>query len=948
MSLWESHAVTIVFSAVVATAGARWATRAQARLHARLVEQVAARERLEARGAALAESAARYRAIVEGSPDATFVHTAGRVVYVNPACARLLGAVDPNALVGRTVVEFVHADHRAAAGAYLEALYSGAVDAGPERDPVGHDAWSEFSLLDAAGERRVVEAASVRVTWESAPAIQTHLRDVTARRRAERALGQSHALLAATLEATGDAILVIDPAGRVTGHNRTLLALWGIPPEVAAAGDGPRLLDHVLARLADPEAFLARLHGTPVTANETFDDVLHFTDGRVVERHSQPQRAQNGTIVGRVFSFRDVTERVRAAEAIVESEARLRLALEAARMTVWERTLGEERVTFRAAHVASDRSAASAPTSTLTSAATTTAGSATTRTEEPAAARGFLDTVHPDDREHVLVASRQARAAHGTLDVEFRHRAADGTWRWRHTKGRVFPPVDGTPARMVGVDLDVTERKRLEADLAYQAFHDSLTGLANRALFRDRLAHAIARVGSAREGRTEHVAVLYLDLDDFKHVNDSHGHAAGDRLLQSVAERLLRATRGFDTVARLGGDEFAVLLEGLGAPEEADLVVARVLRTLAPAITAEGRALTARASVGLVHATPHATAEELLRDADVAMYAAKAAGKGQATTFAPAMREAVLDRRALEQDLRAAVETAVSAPVDARGASLVGTRALHLVYQPIVALATGAVIKFEALLRWQHPTRGAVSPASFVPIAEEAGLIVPLGRWVLREACRQLAAWDITAARTDAGGWTGGPEVTTAAEVVPTSVAHLAVNVSGRQLEDTAFVGEVAAALAEYGVAPGRLTLEVTETALMRDTARTMAALHALKALGVRLAIDDFGTGYSSLAYLQRFPVDLLKIDKTFVDGVARGGPDAALVRTVIALGQTLGLTTVAEGVETAAQREALAALGCTLGQGYLFARPLDADTAGQLVARAAARDDARTLMKGH
>ncbi|GJG86338.1 hypothetical protein tb265_15190 [Gemmatimonadetes bacterium T265] len=487
-----------------------------------------------------------------------------------------------------------------------------------------------------------------------------------------------------------------------------------------------------------------------------------------------------------------------------------------------------------------------------------------------------------------------------------------GTWRHQTRAGAVLDveitshPVEweGRPARLVLIN-DVTRRAQLEAQLAYQAFHDGLTGLANRALFRDRVDHALERARGARAGATvEYVAVLFLDLDNFKAVNDSLGHAEGDRLLRHVADRLRRATRGFDTVARLGGDEFAVLLEGLTAPDDAQVVAARVQAALAAPGAGAERDARAQASLGLAHATPEVTADELLRNADTAMYAAKSAGKGRSALFVPSMHQAVVARRELERDLRDTLEHPAYP-------------GLSLAYQPVVELAGGGVVGVEALFRWRHPERGPVSPADSIPMAEESGLIVPLGSWVLREACRQLAAW--RAQRAAAAG-----------------AVKMSVNVSGRQLEDPAFADEVAAVLAEFGLPAHRLTLEVTETAVMRDTARSVAALHALKALGVGVALDDFGTGYSSLSYLQQFPIDVLKIDKRFVDGVASGGEDAALARTIVALGQTLGLRTVAEGVETAEQRDALAGFGCLLGQGYLFARPLPADEAGRLLARPA------------
>jgi diguanylate cyclase (GGDEF)-like protein/PAS domain S-box-containing protein len=499
----------------------------------------------------------------------------------------------------------------------------------------------------------------------------------------------------------------------------------------------------------------------------------------------------------------------------------------------------------------------------------------------------------PEDADVTRQPVRELRAGRrDQVTVEKRYRHADGGVRWGLlTLSRL--DLQGETG-CVGVVQDVTDRKRLESELTRQALHDPLTGLANRALFHDRVAHALARAGR----RPASTAVLYLDLDDFKRVNDTLGHAAGDALLVAVAERLLNATRGCDTVARLGGDEFAVLLDHV--PDEgAGVVVERVLAALARPVAVGLERLVPRGSLGLAYATPDMTADDLVRDADVAMYHAKRQGAGGHALFVPAMREAVVHERALEAALRSAL----------------GADEFRLVYQPILALAAVAageaaagdpptIIGAEALVRWHHPTLGVVSPADFIPLAERTGLIVEIGRWVLRAACREAAAWPPGA---------DGPLTIT-------------VNVSARQLADAGLTDDVAAALAASGLPAARLLLEITESTLAENTEATLARLHALKALGVRLAIDDFGTGYSSLAYLQRFPVDVLKIDKAFIDGVAHGGSEAAIARAVVALGDALGLRTVAEGVETAAQCAELRALGCGYGQGYLFARPLRAD----------------------
>ena len=473
------------------------------------------------------------------------------------------------------------------------------------------------------------------------------------------------------------------------------------------------------------------------------------------------------------------------------------------------------------------------------------------------------------------------------------------------TGGRVFERsvspqrLDGrTVGRVLGFH-DVTERVRLERELAHQALTDALTGLPNRALFHDRLTHAIARAGRD-PGR---VGALLVDLDGFRLVNDGLGHGVGDAVLVAVADRLRQAVREGDTVARLGGDEFAVLLEDVRTREEADVAAERVLAVIGTPVRVEGAGeVFVAASVGVAVAAPDDDAGALLRNADVAMYAAKARGRNQYAHFERAVQERALARLQLEADLRAAVLALATADVAACDDA--GPMDLRLLYQPIVALGTARCVGAEALLRWHHPERGLVPPLDFIPLAEEMGLIVPLGRWVLAEACRAATAWPAAP-----GGEAPG----------------VSVNLSGRQLEEASLVDDVRDVLAATRLAPARLTLEITEGVVVRDTAQALARLRALKALGVRIAIDDFGTGCSSLGYLRQFPVDVLKIDKRFVDGVAHGGEAAALARTIVALADSLQLRTVAEGVEAPAQQAALEALGCTLGQGFLFARPMPA-----------------------
>jgi diguanylate cyclase (GGDEF)-like protein/PAS domain S-box-containing protein len=447
---------------------------------------------------------------------------------------------------------------------------------------------------------------------------------------------------------------------------------------------------------------------------------------------------------------------------------------------------------------------------------------------------------------------------------------------------------------------DVSERKVFEQQLAHQAFHDGVTGLANRALFAERVRHAIAR--SRREGSG--LAVIFLDLDDFKTINDSLGHAAGDEVLIEVARRLDESIRGADTAARFGGDEFAVLLEDVEHSQEAADAAERILEALAVPLVAGHKEIALRCSLGISVAEHEsgADADEMIRDADAAMYIAKRDGKGGYRLFEPAMHEGVVARLELRTDLQRAL----------------ATEQLELHYQPVVRLDDASVIGVEALLRWRHPERGLVPPGVFIPIAEETGLIVPIGRWVLREGCRHarrvLAALD------------------------PAHQPSMSINLSLKQIQQSDIVADVRDALSESGLEARCLTLEITETVLMADTDLAVERLRELKELGVRLALDDFGTGYSSLSYLSRFPVDILKMDRSFLREGAT--PDSSgLANAVVALGATLDLEVVAEGIEFLEQWHTLRDLGCELGQGFYFARPMDVDATLEFLA---ARTEAR------
>jgi diguanylate cyclase (GGDEF)-like protein/PAS domain S-box-containing protein len=522
----------------------------------------------------------------------------------------------------------------------------------------------------------------------------------------------------------------------------------------------------------------------------------------------------------------------------------------------------------------------------------------------------FTELVHPKDKTRVLSFLTQAGEATSSV-IEFQVRTRDG--RYRHVETlRTDLLHDPNVSGIVLNTRDISERKAFEEQLAHQAFHDPITNLANRALFHDRVRHAI----EWQERDRRPVAVLFMDLDDFKAINDSLGHATGDRLLAEVGERLRQTLRAADTAARLGGDEFAILLEDSGEGIQAADVAERILRALEDPFDLDGAEVFVRTSVGIAvsegEGDGRTGAEDLLRNADVAMYMAKEAGKGRYQLFEPEMHDTALRRLELKADLQRALEH--------------DEFVLH--YQPVIELESGRVSGVEALIRWNHPRRGLVPPLEFIPLAEETGLIVPIGRWVLGQAARY-------AVRLQRRYPTEPP-------------LHMAVNLSARQVGRPEIVDEVSAILEETGIDPATLTLEITESVMMQDIELAISRLHELKELGVQLAIDDFGTGYSSLNYVRRFPVDILKVDKSFIDGVSEAGEPSALTAAVIELAAILNLKPVAEGIERADQLERLLELHCAYGQGYYFSRPLAEEVLQQLLDdRADMRREADVLAGG-
>ncbi len=496
----------------------------------------------------------------------------------------------------------------------------------------------------------------------------------------------------------------------------------------------------------------------------------------------------------------------------------------------------------------------------------------------------LLRTIVEEDRPRALARLRLALRRPGAADAEVRVITRDGDIRWFACRIESEAGPEGSVVRVRGTFIDVTARRDAQARIERLAYHDELTGLPNRARFREYLQEAMLR--AARTARA--FAVLFIDLDGFKEINDSLGHDAGDALLVAIGERLRASLRDEDVLSRFGGDEFLILVEDIGGRADAAVIADKLLAGMNRPIVVGGIETRVSGSIGVaVHPGDGDDPRVLLKNADAAMYAAKSRGRGRFDFYAAEMNARSRDRLALVQELRTAIDASQ----------------FVLAYQPIVSGRSGRIEGVEALVRWSHPVRGIVAPGEFIGVAEETGLVGAIGRIVLRSACRQLAAWHANGHRD----------------------LYVSVNVSPAQFASGAFVEEVDRALAEFGLQPSSLQLEITESMMMRDPERSSRLIGRLKATGTRISIDDFGTGHSSLAYLRSFPVDVIKIDRTFVSDMGASGDDAPIVRAIIAIAGSLDAAVVAEGVETERQRDSLLGLGCERMQGYFFHRPMPA-----------------------
>lgn len=507
----------------------------------------------------------------------------------------------------------------------------------------------------------------------------------------------------------------------------------------------------------------------------------------------------------------------------------------------------------------------------------------------------WFGRIHPDCRVHVK-AELDAHLQGSTTHFESEHRLChkDNSYRWVLARGLVLFDEENIPYRMAGSHTEITNRKQAEEKLRHDAFYDALTGLANRTLFSDRLRSAILR---NQRKPLEQFAILFLDLDHFKLVNDSLGHNIGDILLQEVAKRLQKGMRGPDTVARLGGDEFGILLEDISDIREATLAADRVQGLLSERFDLGGSEITTSASIGIIMNTAkYNGVDEYLRDADTAMYRAKAKGKARYEIFDQTMRDQILLRLRLETDLRRAIEN----------------QEIELHYQPIINLGNREILGFEGLLRWAHPEKGDIPPDIFIPIAEETGLVFRLGHWVVQEAARQLSQWQ--------------------SEFASLSTLQMSVNISGKQLVYPHLVDQIRKVIEKNSLEPGHFNIEVTESSILKDTGTVVAVLNQIKELGMKIQMDDFGTGYSSLSYLHKFPFDVIKIDRSFVNGMIEDVSKISLIRTIILMAKELNKEIVAEGIETLEELDVLVELGCKYGQGFYISKAVNAATATALL----------------
>lgn len=802
-------------------------------------------ERLESERKALRERDRHMHTILENVANALLlIGPDGRIVEVSSGAVRLLGW-PASELRGSACRSLVHPNDLDVYEQLLRHLVA----------TPGLEMKREIRMVQANGSIRWMDVVGVNLVNDPNVGgflVQAH--DVTEHKRAQEALQERETRLWATMNQVPAVLWVADKEMRIIHVMGAGLRGLKLPAE--------ELVGTCIADFLGPATpvFQRALAGK---AGEVEAEIRK----RSLRTFAEPFRGQAGEVVGVLGITFDTTELNRAQAALLEEGRLHRLLYEHAGDMVASQDL---------AGVVSYVSPA--------------CESLLGYSQEEFKRQGH-DLVHPEDASK-LADARQQALTNGSARVAYRIRKKDGTYVWMESIARTVRDEEGRPTALVTSSRDVTEQKRVEEQLLHMAYHDQMTGLPNRAAFEERLTQALSA-----GNRRQHVVVVYLDIDNFKVINDSLGHQAGDDALMEVGDRLRNYHSG-TMVARLGGDEFCVLLEGVEDADGAIDVTERLATALDAPLHIGGREFQVTYSFGIAMGLPRtSTPKELLREADVAIHYAKRQGKARYVLYHPSMTANALERLELDADLRRAVRE----------------NQLQLFFQPIVALKSRTVVGAEALIRWRHPRRGWVSPGEFIPIAEQSGYIITLGRWVLENACREAKSWQKRFGSD-----------------VPLTVS---VNLSAVQVQDPALVDEVAQVLETTGLPPECLTLEITETALMQNPEFTRPILQRLKSLGLKLAMDDFGAGHSSLHYLKQFPIDVLKIDRSFVSGLGLNRVDSALVRTVINLAGALNMGVTAEGVESPEQVAELVGIGCDKAQGYYYALPVPSEELGPVLA---------------
>jgi diguanylate cyclase (GGDEF)-like protein/PAS domain S-box-containing protein len=819
--------------------------------HGRPAVQVIARDIDERKRTerSFAELQARYRQLVELSPDAIHIHQDAKLVFVNSACVRLFGAASAEQLIGRSLLDFIHPDQREIVRGRVRALYE------EKRNLPG----MLQKLLRLDGAVVDVEIKAAPFTFEGRPAVQTVVRDISERMRSQESLRQFRA----AMDLSPDLLLLIDRTSmRFIDVNDTACRLLGYSREELLQLGPQDVAPFTREELA---AAYDRMMGGD-SGGTTLEMMHRRKDGSAIPveviRRTVPGR--DGNIV--VVIARDLTERKRVEAELRASHEQTQNILSSI-TDAFVAVDGQWRFTYLNA----------------------TAEKLLRRERQEILGRRLWEEFPV---ENSIFQANFMKAAAERVPVDFEEYYAPlDAWFEVHA----YPYADGLSVYF----RDVTERKRTEERLSFLAQYDVLTGLPNRALFLDRLQLAVAR--SRREGQL--VAVMFLDLDRFKDINDNLGHSMGDDVLKTVALRLSQHLRNVDTISRLGGDEFTIIVEGFAEVGQVTAVAEKILRAFAEPMQAGSHEVFVTPSIGIAICPETLNdTEELLKCADIAMYHAKQEGRNNYQVYSDTIHGRSSEKLSLEGKLRRALE---------RGE-------FWLAYQPKVSIASGHIVGAEALVRWQSPDLGLVPPSRFIPLAEETGLIVAIGEWVLQAACKQARAWQ------DAG-------------LPPLQVS---VNLSPRQFRQKVLMEKIEAALRDSRLDAAFLELEITESTAMHRAEEVVTTLTKLDALGVRISIDDFGTGYSSLSYLKRFPAHKLKIDQSFVRDITTDPDDAAIVGAIIAMARSLDLLVIAEGVETPEQLAFLGKLHCDEYQGYLFSRPVPADDFARLLAATAARVD--------